>query len=109
MGDISERIDRGKHTTRACSLIPVNGGAVLDTPGFSLLESALIDPITLQDYYPEFEPYGKECRFRPCCHESEPDCAVKAQLAAGHLPRERYERYLELLHEMKERWAKRYD
>ena len=109
VGDISDRIDRGKHTTRACSLVPVNGGAVLDTPGFSLLESDLIEPEKLQDLYPEFDTFKRDCRFQPCFHDSEPDCAVKKGVQSGEISSERYERYKTLLNEMKERWLNRYD
>ena len=109
-GDISRKIERGKHTTRSSCLIPVEGGgAVLDTPGFSLLESDLIEPVKLQELYPEFLPYADKCRFSPCCHDAEPDCAVKEALSAGVIDGERYERYKLLLSEMKERWNKRYD
>lgn len=109
-GSISERIERGKHTTRSSCLIPVEGGgAVLDTPGFSLLESELIEPEKLQELYPEFVPYLGKCRFSPCMHDAEPDCAVKEALAAGSISVPRYERYKLLLSEMKERWNKRYD
>ena len=109
-GSISERIERGKHTTRSSCLIPVEGGgAVLDTPGFSLLESELIEPEKLQELYPEFIPYLGKCRFSPCMHDAEPDCAVKEALAAGSISVPRYERYKLLLSEMKERWNKRYD
>ena len=109
VGDISNRIERGKHTTRACSLVSVNGGAVLDTPGFSLLEAETLMPESLQEYYPEFTQYRDRCRFQPCCHDSEPDCVVKECLAKGLISKERYERYLVLLSEMRERWVKRYD
>ena len=108
-GVISARIERGKNTTRSCCLIPVEGGGgVLDTPGFSLYESELVQPEKLQEYYEEFRPYA-ECRFSPCCHVSEPDCGVKKALREGLIPAERYERYKLLLDEMKERWKQRYD
>ncbi|MBR4236412.1 MAG: ribosome small subunit-dependent GTPase A [Clostridia bacterium] len=110
VGDISERISRGKHTTRACSLIPLpGGGAVVDTPGFSLLESELTEPEKIGEYYAEFAPYAESCRFSPCVHISEPGCAVKQALNAGLIPVGRYERYKLLYAEMKERWNKRYD
>ena len=109
VGDISRRIDRGKHTTRACRLLPVNGGAVLDTPGFSLLESDMIEPDKLQELYAEFAPYRDKCRFQPCCHDSEPDCEVKGHIESGDISQGRYERYLIFLKEMRERWLKRYD
>ena len=110
VGDISDRIERGRHTTRECCLIPVeNGGAVLDTPGFSLLENDIMDPASLKEIYPEFSPYRSLCRFEGCAHISEPDCAVKEALAQGKLDLGRYERYQLLYQEMKERWSKRYD
>ncbi len=109
-GDISEKISRGKNTTRFCRLIPLEGGgAALDTPGFSLLELDLMEPEKLASYYPEFETGGKECRFSPCFHASEPDCAVKQKLFNGEISKERYERYIMLLSELKERWNRRYD
>ncbi len=109
VGSISNRIGRGRHTTRSCSLLPVNGGAVLDTPGFSLLEAELTEPQQLQEAYPEFTPFRDRCRFQPCCHDREPDCAIKERIIAGQIDPYRYERYLLLLNEMRERWAKRYD
>jgi ribosome biogenesis GTPase len=109
VGDISRRIDRGKHTTRACRLLPVNEGAVLDTPGFSLFESESCEPEALAGFYKEFQPYADKCFFQPCCHDSEPHCAVKQALIEGSIPRGRYDRYIELLNEQRERWMKRYD
>jgi len=109
-GGLSAKIDRGRHTTRRCELIPVEGGGmVLDTPGFSLLESNLTEPCRLQELYPEFKPFEGKCRFSPCYHVSEPDCAVLEALEEGGIPRGRYSRYKELLAEMKERWNRRYD
>ena len=109
-GGLSEKIERGKNTTRRCELIPVEGGGmVLDTPGFSLLELELTEPEKLQEWMPEFEPYAGRCRFTPCMHMSEPDCAVKQALAEGAFSLERYERYCEIAREMKQRWRNRYD
>lgn len=110
VGRVSDKIERGKHTTRRCELIPLKGGGrVLDTPGFSLLETDLIEPKSVSSLYPEFFPYEGKCRFSPCYHAGEPDCCVKDALAEGAFPRERYESYIEILNEMKERWKNRYD
>jgi len=110
VGDVSSKIERGKHTTRRCELIEVEGGGrVLDTPGFSLLETEMIEPKLLAAHYPEFRPYDGKCRFSPCYHAGEPDCAVKEALKEGAFPIERYEGYIEILNEMKERWKNRYD
>ena len=109
-GGLSRRIERGKNTTRSCELIPVpGGGMVLDTPGFSLLETALIDPVELKDGWPEFAPREGRCFFQPCYHSTEPRCAVRDAVAAGEIDPRRHERYVELLDEMKLRWRDRYD
>ena len=109
-GDLSRRIERGKNTTRHCQLIPVEGGGmVLDTPGFSLLEAELFDPVELKDCWPEFARYEGKCYFQPCYHASEPRCAVRDAVTAGEIDNERHERYTELLEEMRQRWRDRYD
>ena len=107
-GQVS-RIERGKHTTRHSELIRLpGGGMVLDTPGFSLLESRLIEPIHLKESYPEFSPYEGDCRFSPCAHASEPGCAVRSAVGDGIDPG-RHERYKLLFDEMTQRWKDRYD
>lgn len=109
-GRVSDKIERGRHTTRRCELIEVpGGGMVLDTPGFSLLQLGLSEPILLKDQYPEFAPYEGRCRFQPCAHVSEPDCAVRAAVAAGEIDARRHERYKALFEEMNVRWRERYD
>ena len=95
-GEISEKIQRGKHTTRHVELFRLkDGGFVLDTPGFSSLEITDISNITeneLADCFPEMAGVS-DCRFRGCSHISEPDCAVKARLEAGDIAPSRYESY----------------
>ena len=109
-GVVSEKILRGKHTTRHCELIKVsNGGMVLDTPGFSLLELPLCDPIVMGEQYPEFPAFSGDCRFAPCAHRNEPGCAVRAAVAEGKISAGRYERYCVLFDEMQTRWRERYD
>ena len=108
-GDLSKKIERGKNTTRHCELIPVSGGMVLDTPGFSLLESDPFDPVELKDGYPEFAPYEGQSFFHPCYHATEPKCAVLNAVKEGAIDSERHARYVALLEETKERWRERYD
>ena len=109
-GDLSRKIERGKNTTRHCQLIPVEGGGmVLDTPGFSLLETELFDPVELKDSWPEFEKYEGGCFFQPCYHATEPRCAVREAVAAGEIDARRHGRYAALLDEMRQRWRDRYD
>ena len=108
-GDVSRKIERGRHTTRHVSLIPVEGGGMaLDTPGFSLLETELLDPVLLKDAYPEFAAHEGRCFFAPCYHDREPKCSVLAAVAAGEIDTSRHERYRALLDEIKLRWRDRY-
>ena len=109
-GDLSRKIERGKNTTRHSELIPVEGGGmVLDTPGFSLLENDLFDPVELKESWPEFTEYEGQCFFQPCYHASEPRCAVRDAVEEGTIDLQRHGRYVELLEEMKQRWRERYD
>ncbi|NTV90752.1 MAG: ribosome small subunit-dependent GTPase A, partial [Clostridiales bacterium] len=90
-GMISDRSDRGKHTTRHAELIPLEGGGFLaDTPGFSSFELAAMEPSILKTLYPEFARYEEDCRFSGCAHVNEPDCAVKAAVESGDISRDRY-------------------
>lgn len=108
-GEVSERIRRGRHTTRHAELLESGGIAVLDTPGFSLLTlEEGMEPEHLQDWYPEYVARSADCRFAPCVHDREPDCAVRASVAAGELDEARYERYRVLLDEVRETWKNRY-
>lgn len=110
IGDISERIERGKNTTRACELIPVAGGGMtLDTPGFSLLELPLMDPNEIRNWIPEYFPYENKCRFIGCAHLYEPDCLVREAVRNGIINEQRHERYRKLYEDMRIRWRERYD
>ena len=100
-GAVSEKIRRGRHTTRVAELLPFAGGFLVDTPGFSSMELADIDPAELSACFPDFQPYLGHCRFSPCTHSHEPDCAVKAALETGELLRERYDAYCAILDEIK--------
>lgn len=107
-GEVS-RIRRGRHTTRHAELLQCDGIAVLDTPGFSLLTlEEGMEPEHLQDWYPEYAALAADCRFAPCLHDREPDCAVRAAVEAGTLDEGRYARYLALLAEVREAWKNRY-
>ena len=109
-GEISRKISRGKHTTRHAELMYSGDYAVLDTPGFSLLELwEGLEPIHLKDYYPDFFPYEGKCRFSPCYHLGEPDCAVLQAAREGRVSQARLERYHQLLKKVQEAWKKRYD
>lgn len=108
-GGLSQKTDRGKHTTRSSSLIyfPELEATVIDTPGFSILEVVDIQPEELSGLYPEFADC--ECKFAECTHRKEPHCGVKDALAKGLIPQGRYDRYLQLLAELIQRREKRYE
>lgn len=93
-GAVSEKISRGRHTTRHVELFELDGGGfVFDTPGFSSLEVYGIKAAELQEYFPETESYRNNCRFRGCSHINEPDCAVKEAVQNGKIEESRYESY----------------
>lgn len=103
-GKISDKIKRGKHTTRAACLLPLpEGGTVVDTPGFSAAELENIDKAQLAYYFPEFRPYIEKCYYNTCTHSHEPDCAVKEAVEAGAICQVRYEAYLNILQTINER------
>lgn len=108
-GSISEKIKRGRHTTRHVELLKLAGGGfVFDTPGFSSFETPQIPADELAMYFREFAPYLGDCRFRGCAHVHEPDCAVKQALADGKISQSRYQSYCALYEERKavKEWQK---
>ena len=109
-GALSQKIERGRNTTRHAVLTPVEGGGMaLDTPGFSLFELELMDPREMPALVPEFGPYEGQCRFSPCFHRAEPGCAVIGAVRRGELHEERWARYCEILDDMRIKWRERYD
>ncbi|MBQ3663282.1 MAG: ribosome small subunit-dependent GTPase A [Clostridia bacterium] len=102
-GDLAKKTDRGRHTTRRAELWPAFGGAILDTPGFSLYETDLLEQTDLNGCYPEFGNSPEKCRFPSCMHVTEPGCAVKELVAEGKMSPGRYERYTILAREYETR------
>lgn len=100
-GEISEALNRGKHTTRHVELIDVAQGLVADTPGFSSIDFFDLEVTDLPKMFPEFVVLQDACRFRECSHTHEPDCAVKEALAEGKIAQIRYDNYLLFLQELK--------
>ena len=103
VGKISEKILRGKHTTRISELIEFGEGFLVDTPGFSAVDltEAGLDKNNLRHCFKEFAQFAEDCKFRNVCsHSHEPDCGVKAAVERGNILRERYEAYLTLLAEV---------
>ena len=103
-GEISKKLKRGKHTTRHSQVIPVEKNTFLvDTPGFSSLYLTDMKEEELRDYFPEFVMYEPQCRFQGCMHIHEPGCAVKTALSEGKISQQRYDNYLALYEELKEK------
>ena len=101
-GQISQKLGRGRHTTREVEIFQVCGGRLADTPGFASLEAQKICRIPkeeLQHTFPEFEPYFGRCRFTGCSHRSEAGCAVRAALEDGKISKTRYASYLAMYEE----------
>jgi ribosome biogenesis GTPase len=100
-GELSEKIKRGKHTTRFAQLLPITGGGLLvDTPGFSFTEFSDIKKAELTYYFRDLANIASQCKFNTCLHDKEPQCAVKRSVANGNISESRYKSYLEILDEI---------
>ena len=103
-GSISEKIERGKHTTRHSELITLQDDSyILDTPGFSSLAVFDLEKEDIKWYYPEFDNIEGQCRFLGCNHMSEPDCVIKQAVENGEISRVRYENYKQIYEECSNR------
>jgi ribosome biogenesis GTPase len=106
-GDISEKIGRGKHTTRHSELVETDGGFIVDTPGFTSLELDFIERDELQHCYPEFNQFINKCKFTGCLHYKEPNCAVKDAVEKDEINKLRYEFYTKTLEDILNRRIRR--
>lgn len=108
-GAISEKIERGKHTTRHSELITISDNTyIMDTPGFSSLSLFDIEKEELKDYFPEFNAYEDDCRFLTCAHIHEPVCGVKEAIERGDISKVRYDNYVAFYEELKEKEKRKY-
>lgn len=104
IGEISKKLGRGRHTTRHSQIIQIEEDTWLyDTPGFTSFYVEEIEKEELRFYFREFFKYEGTCRFQGCTHTHEPGCMVKNALEEGKISKERYENYLELYGELKEK------
>ena len=104
IGELSDRLGRGRHTTRHSEIFFLERNSfVLDTPGFTSLETPELKAEEVAQYYPEFTEPAKHCRFPDCLHDKEPDCGVKAALRSGEVERSRYESYRRNLEDIRGR------
>lgn len=105
VGEISDRIGRGKHTTRHVELVPFAGGYLADTPGFSSFDTEQMDLVLrdeLQYAFREFAPYLGKCRFTGCAHVCEKGCAVLEAVEQGSIPKSRHDSYVRLYESVKD-------
>ena len=105
VGEVSEKLGRGRHTTRHVELFPVAGGLVADTPGFSSFDVEQIEPIPkgeLAGAFREFVPYLERCRFQGCAHVKERGCAVREAVEEGKISPSRHRSYVRLYEQAKE-------
>lgn len=101
-GNISEKIERGKHTTRHAQLIEIaHDSYIVDTPGFSSLSVEWMEEEQIRRLYPEFEEYEPQCRFNGCSHIHEPSCGVKEAVAEQKISEIRYNNYKQIYDECK--------
>ena len=110
-GEISEKLGRGRHTTRTATLYHLADGYVVDTPGFSSLDMEQVETIDKEDLaycFREFESYEGKCRFVGCAHYREPNCAVRQAVEAGEITLSRYESYVAMYEAVKDKkeWEK---
>ncbi len=104
-GEISEKLGRGRHTTRVVELFEENGCIVADTPGFSTVDLQryeLIDRERLQYCFPEFEEYLGQCQFTSCAHTCEKGCAILAAVEEGKIHPSRHKSYVAMYNEVKD-------
>lgn len=112
IGDLSAKLDRGKHTTRMSEIfILPNNIKIADTPGFSMLEVKIDDPTELKFWYDDFIPLQEECEFKDCDHINckAKTCAVVKAVEDGKLSKERFARYVARFNKLKEKWERKYD
>jgi len=110
-GEISQKLGRGRHTTRTATLYHLADGYVVDTPGFSSLDMEQVESINkedLPDCFREFAPFYGRCRFQGCAHYREPDCAVRGAVEEGVIAPSRYESYVTMYEAVKDKkeWEK---
>ena len=100
VGEVSQKLGRGRHTTRHIELFALSGGTyIADTPGFSSFDTECMDAIPKEELaqtFVEFLPYLGQCQFPDCAHRKEPGCAIRAAVEQGAIGKSRYESYLRL-------------
>lgn len=109
-GELSQKISRGRHTTRVSQIYLIDDMMIADTPGFSMLELDGMEHKDLSAYFTDFDDYRSKCKYSNCSHinVNSKECGVKKAVDEGNLSTERYERYLEIYKELKTAWEKKF-
>lgn len=104
-GELSDKIERGRHTTTRSTIFEYDNVKLVDSPGFAVIDACVMAS-ELQEFYPEYVEVADKCKFRGCVHVNEPDCRVKQLVESGTLSKERYQRYVEIYKELQNRRIK---
>ncbi|MFW5711368.1 MAG: ribosome small subunit-dependent GTPase A [Spirochaetota bacterium] len=103
VGEISQKYDRGRHTTKNARLYEYADNYFIDTPGIRQIELGIDSPDILDGYFRDFLPHIGKCEFQPCSHLHEPGCAVRAAVESHAIHPDRYESYARIYYELEER------
>lgn len=108
VGEVSAKFNRGKHTTCVAVMVPLNDYSIIDTPGIRELNLFGVDPKVLSHFYPEFDKYWGECRFKGCTHTHEPGCVIKEAIENGEIDGDRFKGYNSIIAELEDSSLKFY-
>ncbi|MBN2834580.1 MAG: ribosome small subunit-dependent GTPase A, partial [Candidatus Delongbacteria bacterium] len=108
VGEISEKFNRGKHTTCYAIMVPLAEYSIIDTPGIRELNLFGVDPSVLSHFFPEFYKYWGECKFKGCTHTHEPGCAIKNAIENGDIDEDRFVGYNSIIQELEDSRSKFY-
>lgn len=108
VGEVSEKFNRGKHTTCFAVMVPMEEYTIIDTPGIRELNLFGVDPNVLSHFFPEFYKYWGDCKFKGCTHTHEPGCAIKDAIDRGDIDADRFKGYNSIIEELFESEGKKY-
>lgn len=108
VGEVSEKFNRGKHTTCYAVMVPLEDYTIIDTPGIRELNLYGVNPAVLSHFFPEFDKYWGDCKFKGCTHTHEPGCVIKDAIERGEIDEDRFKGYNAIIAELEEAEIKFY-
>ncbi len=108
VGEVSEKFNRGKHTTCFAVMVPLLEYTIIDTPGIRELNLYGVDPKVLSHFFPEFDKYWGDCKYKGCTHTHEPGCVIKIAIENGEIDEDRFKGYNSIISELKDSLIKFY-